>query len=101
MNAQYPEATAKLLLESFQSVVAFRCGPSSIQWFQKMTGNARVRERITIPGGAFEYSHPRDRKCVEDWEINGLSCGEAFVKLERQPPFRFQFALNQIKDFED
>ena len=101
MNVQYPEATAKLILESFQSVTAFRCESSSIQWFQKMTGSARVRERTTAPGGGLEYSRPRDRKCVEDWEMRELPCGGAFVKLVDQLPFRFQFALNRIKRYED
>lgn len=101
MNARYPEATAKLILESFQSVVAFRCESSSIQWFQNMIGNARVRERTTAPGGGLEYSRPRDRKCVEDWEMRELPCGGAFVKLVDQLPFRFQFALNRIRRYED
>ena len=82
MNVQYPEATAKLILESFQSVTAFRCESSSIQWFQKMTGSARVRERTTAPGGGLEYSRPRDRKCVEDWEMRG-GLGNAGTTLRR------------------
>jgi len=101
MNAKYPQAAAKQILESFQSVAAFRCESSSIQWFQKMTGNARVRERTTASSGGLEYSRPRDRKCVEDWEMRELPCGGAFVKLVDQLPFRFQFALNRIKRYED
>lgn len=101
MNARYPDATAKLILESFQSVVAFRCESSSIQWFQRMTGSARVRECITAPGGGLDYTRPRERKCVEDWEMRALPCGGAFVKLVNQKPFRFQFALNRIQRYED
>lgn len=101
MNILYPEATAKLILESFQSAVAFRCESSSIRWFQDMTGTARVREPITSSGGGLEYSPPKERKCVEDWEMRALPLGRAFVKLVDQQPFLFQFTLNQIRKYED
>jgi len=57
-------------------------------------------EDWSIPGRGIGNAW-RIGKCVEDWEMRELPCGGAFVKLVDQLPFRFQFALNRIKRYED
>lgn len=94
VNHRYPGATAKIILEAFQSVIAFRCENSSITWLQEKTGRASVQQVIDEPGGNLSYSSEANRPCIEDWEVLGLRRGEAFVKLGNRPVFKYQFCRN-------
>lgn len=92
----YDNAEATVILNAFQSVVAFNCNDRSVKLFQNLTGTARVVDRYSIAGGNIGYSTPYDRKCVEERDIVNLSIGEAYVKLTDYKPFKFKFAQNIV-----
>lgn len=92
----YGSAEATVILNAFQSVIAFNCVDRSIKLIQNITGTARVSERYSQAGGNIAYSAPYERKCIEERDIISLSIGEAYVKLEDYKPFRFKFTQNKM-----
>ena len=97
MKTRYTEAETSVMLNAFQSIVAFKCTDSSIAQVQKLTGEARVSDRYTVAGGSMEYSPPYNRKCIEERELINLKVGEAFVQIAGYVPFKFRFARNIVE----
>lgn len=92
----YENSEANVILNAFQSVIAFNCTDRSVKLFQSLTGTARVADTYTVAGGNIGYTNPYDRKCVEERDFISLAVGEAYVKLSNYQPFRFKFVQNKI-----
>lgn len=92
----YDSSEATVILNAFQSVIAFNCNNRSIKLLQNITGTARVADRYSIAGGNIAYSSPYERKCIEERDVLSLGIGEAYVKIGNYKPFRFSFMRNRI-----
>lgn len=88
---QYGEYKAKTMISGFGSMFAFRPNDAATREFVRdYFGKNRfwetlARERMTPRSEVYEGF------CVEDWEISGLTRGEAVIDLDAHPPFRFYF----------
>ncbi len=92
----YGEAEASVILNAFQSVVAFNCNDRSIRLIQNITGTARVSDRYSLADGNIGFSAPYERKCIEERDIIRLNVGEAYVKMGNLEPFKFKFSRNIV-----
>lgn len=88
----YKPHEASVILSSFQSVVAFRCGEQSIKYLQGRTGTVFVSDTYQNPGGSIAYSPPHDRPVITDRDVLDLEVGRAIVKHVDHPPFIFRFS---------
>lgn len=92
MFVGYPREKALTVLDGFQSIVAFRCGGESVQYLQQRFGNALVQRIYTERGGRMTLGVPERVPAVEEYEVQGLKRGDAFVSLAEKAPFRFHFS---------
>ena len=63
-----------------------------MQYLQQRFGNALVQRIYTERGGRMTLGVPERVPAVEEYEVQGLKRGDAFVSLAEKAPFRFHFS---------
>lgn len=94
LNANYEnEAKAHNAVAGFSSVFAFQSNDyNTRKYVSQLFGKNMIIETFPEADGNRHYEK-REGFVVEDWDLIGLSVGEAIVGLPTTPPFKFKFDL--------
>ena len=90
----YGQARGKNIAAGFSSVFAFRANDEDTRNFiAGLYGKNYILEQYQTTVNTVGQEEKRIGNVVEDWDLAGLSVGEAVVGLPGGQPFRFQFDL--------
>jgi type IV secretory pathway TraG/TraD family ATPase VirD4 len=93
LKATYQEANARNIIYGFSSVFAFRSNdPVTREYASTLFGKNIIVESYQGFDG-LSRDDKREGNVVEDWDLSGLSVGEAIVGLTSEKPFLFKFDM--------
>ena len=85
------EKKAENAVSGFSSVIAFRQNDfATREYITKLMGQNLVAEEVPEKGAEYRWVQ-RSGNVVEDWDLTGLSVGDAIVSLPDSRPFLFHF----------
>ena len=86
----YGEDRAKAMLSGFMNCFCFQAEDyDTRQFIVERFGETYENLHFTV--GTEPVDIQRDGHSVEDWDVLSLNIGEAYIKLNRQKPFKFRF----------